>query len=193
MCCGVSHRGLGRFIRSVLCLDCVRVANRWEKWAKRTLAGIAALLLLNALSFGPACWLSSHLGTGSDFVSAAFQPLLKASSMRRSWLAGRFFSMRACLPRKIGHFSFSRWSRSAARTAARSVGAWTRSLGAAAGTIETDDIQATEMETQRAPSTWSDSLPASVLFVSFVTFVDMSTKDTKDAKKMFANPSDNGV
>src|SRR6185369_425653 len=37
----------------------VRVVNRRERWAKRTLAVTLSLPLLYVLSFGPACWLFS--------------------------------------------------------------------------------------------------------------------------------------
>jgi len=40
----------------------VRVYNRRERWAKRTLAAVVALPVLYFLSFGPVCWwlLSPH-------------------------------------------------------------------------------------------------------------------------------------
>ncbi|MBS0264216.1 MAG: hypothetical protein JSS02_19925 [Planctomycetes bacterium] len=38
----------------------VRIVNRRERWAKRTLAGVVGLPALYVLSFGPACWLDSR-------------------------------------------------------------------------------------------------------------------------------------
>src|SRR5437899_2862266 len=35
----------------------VRIVNRRERWAKRTLAAVVGLTVLYVLSFGPACWL----------------------------------------------------------------------------------------------------------------------------------------
>jgi len=38
----------------------VRVVNRRERWAKRTLAGLIGLPVLYAASFGPICWLQDR-------------------------------------------------------------------------------------------------------------------------------------
>jgi hypothetical protein len=43
----------------------VRIVNRRERWAKRTLAGIVlGLPLLYVVSFGPACWWFHTIGWG---------------------------------------------------------------------------------------------------------------------------------
>jgi hypothetical protein len=52
-----------------------RIVNR-QRWAKWSLAGVIGVLLLYAVSFGPACWISSHLGDGR-FVSAMYQPVFR--------------------------------------------------------------------------------------------------------------------
>ncbi len=38
----------------------VRIVNRKERWAKRTLVVVIGLLVLYVLSFGPACWIYSR-------------------------------------------------------------------------------------------------------------------------------------
>src|SRR5258708_4211480 len=38
----------------------VRIFNRRERWAKRTLAGFIAFPVLYLASFGPACWLTNR-------------------------------------------------------------------------------------------------------------------------------------
>lgn len=60
----------------------VRIFNRHERWAKRTLATAVGLPLLYFASFGPACWISqrgvsnSTVRIGSGTVSTIFQPML---------------------------------------------------------------------------------------------------------------------
>jgi hypothetical protein len=44
-------------------------------WATLVVVGVLAY----PLSFGPACWITSHSGYGSEFVSTVYQPLLRAS------------------------------------------------------------------------------------------------------------------
>lgn len=60
----------------------VRIINRSERWAERTLAAIViGLPVLYVASFGPACWISSRTGDqNSDAVTVVeqvFQPLLR--------------------------------------------------------------------------------------------------------------------
>jgi hypothetical protein len=40
---------------------------------------LVAVLVGYPLSFGPACWVSSHLGHGADLVTTAYGPLRKNS------------------------------------------------------------------------------------------------------------------
>ena len=58
----------------------VRIVNRRERWAKWTLAAAIGLPMLYALSFGPACWMSSRTNVGSSEVEAVFWPLTLAMS-----------------------------------------------------------------------------------------------------------------
>ena len=46
----------------------VRIVNRKERWAKRTLAGTVALPVLYVASFGPACWLTSQVYIGGEQI-----------------------------------------------------------------------------------------------------------------------------
>lgn len=66
-------------IFSAFCLWLVvRIFNRRERWAKRLgLATLIVGLLGYPLSFGPACWISSHTDHGIDFVNSTFQPMLR--------------------------------------------------------------------------------------------------------------------
>ena len=59
----------------------VRIVNRWERWAKWTLAAFVGLSVLYVLSFGPACWISSHTldrgdRIGAQTVNMMYQPIL---------------------------------------------------------------------------------------------------------------------
>jgi hypothetical protein len=67
----------------------VRIVNRRECWSRRTRIAAALLALPAAYmaSFGPACWISSRLGTGQDVVSRIYQPILKLE-----WDSPRFIS-----------------------------------------------------------------------------------------------------
>lgn len=58
----------------------VRIANRRERWAKRTAAVMAIVPALYVASFGPACWISSRTNFGEATISAVYQPLTWASS-----------------------------------------------------------------------------------------------------------------
>ena len=68
----------------------VRVVNRRERWAKWTLVGtVIGLPVLYVVSFGPACWISSHVldkdydedddGTGvtAETVSSLYEPIFR--------------------------------------------------------------------------------------------------------------------
>jgi hypothetical protein len=46
----------------------VRIVNRHERWAKRTLAVVVALPVLYVASFGPACWLTSQVYIGGEQI-----------------------------------------------------------------------------------------------------------------------------
>ncbi len=52
----------------------VRIVNRRERWAKRT-AAVVALALVYPISFGPAGWITGHLGHGADIVSCVYRPM----------------------------------------------------------------------------------------------------------------------
>ena len=59
----------------------VRIVNRRERWAKRTLMAVVGIPLLYVLSFGPACWISSHTldrvdRIGAQTVNLMYQPIL---------------------------------------------------------------------------------------------------------------------
>lgn len=56
----------------------VRIVNRRERWAKRALLLTICAPVLYAVSFGPACWLSSHHTAYRPSVSAVYQPLFAA-------------------------------------------------------------------------------------------------------------------
>ena len=44
----------------------VRIINRRERWAKRTLATVVVLPVLYVLSFGPTCWVYSRVAGEDD-------------------------------------------------------------------------------------------------------------------------------
>src|SRR5262249_17764059 len=55
----------------------VRIVNRRERWAKRTLAAaIIGVPVLYVATFGPACWITSQLQYGNYAVSAFYKPLV---------------------------------------------------------------------------------------------------------------------
>jgi len=54
----------------------VRIVNRRERWAKRTLTAFVGLPVLYVLSFGPACWISSRLQPSGKVVSAIYWPII---------------------------------------------------------------------------------------------------------------------
>jgi hypothetical protein len=54
----------------------VRIINRRERWAKWTLAAVICLPLLYALSFGPACWITSRTKIGYKTIPVAYRPIL---------------------------------------------------------------------------------------------------------------------
>ena len=53
----------------------VRLVNRRERWAKRTLAAVILLPVLYVLSFGPACWLSDRGYIPQVNVGEVYQPV----------------------------------------------------------------------------------------------------------------------
>jgi hypothetical protein len=55
----------------------VRIFNRRERWAKRTLAVTLCLPLLYVASFGPACWLADKELLPFDPVESAFIPIVQ--------------------------------------------------------------------------------------------------------------------
>jgi hypothetical protein len=52
----------------------VRIINRRERWAKGVAIGL--VVVLYPLSFGPACWISSHAGA-SKSVGFIYQPMMQ--------------------------------------------------------------------------------------------------------------------
>src|SRR6266704_2946729 len=57
----------------------VRIANRRERWAKRTLAAIIGLPVLYVASFGPACWFASRANPPHAVFDPIYMPLCKAA------------------------------------------------------------------------------------------------------------------
>jgi hypothetical protein len=68
----------------------VRIVNRQEKWAKRTLVGtVVGLPVLYVASFGPACWISGRVldedktednnetGVKAETVSNLYEPIFR--------------------------------------------------------------------------------------------------------------------
>lgn len=53
----------------------VRIANRRERWAKRTAFAVLLATALYVISFGPACWISSRLNTGERLVGFTYRPI----------------------------------------------------------------------------------------------------------------------
>jgi hypothetical protein len=54
----------------------VRIVNRRERWAKWTLAVTLSLPVLYAVSFGPACWITSRVNVGVPVVNVIYLPML---------------------------------------------------------------------------------------------------------------------
>jgi hypothetical protein len=54
----------------------VRIVNRRERWAKRTLAAAIALPILYVLSFGPACWIAGRGNISEAAVERFYRPIL---------------------------------------------------------------------------------------------------------------------
>ena len=58
----------------------VRIVNRREKWAKRTLAMVLAPAIY-VMSFGPACWISSVMNGPNELLGWIFGPLIEATAV----------------------------------------------------------------------------------------------------------------
>jgi|SRR5579872_5873072 len=56
----------------------VRIVNRRERWAKRTLVVAVLLPVLYILSFGPVCWISSRIQPSGEIVSMVYSPIIPA-------------------------------------------------------------------------------------------------------------------
>jgi hypothetical protein len=55
----------------------VRIYNRRECWAKRTLAGtIFGTPVLYLVTFAPACWISARVQPSGEFVSLLYGPVI---------------------------------------------------------------------------------------------------------------------
>lgn len=53
----------------------VRIFNRRERWAKRTLAAIVGVPVIYVASFGPACWITSRMDFGADLIPIIYEPV----------------------------------------------------------------------------------------------------------------------
>jgi hypothetical protein len=53
----------------------VLIVNRWKKIGVTFWGVLSVVLALYPLSFGPACWISSHSRRGASVVSIVYQPL----------------------------------------------------------------------------------------------------------------------
>jgi hypothetical protein len=51
-----------------------RIVNRRERWAKRTALGLVAGIVY-LLSMGPACWFTSRLNAGAQFLPIVYRPI----------------------------------------------------------------------------------------------------------------------
>jgi hypothetical protein len=60
----------------------VRIFNRRERWAKRTLAAVVGLPVLYVASFGPACWFTSRTHIGIFTLPTVYRPILSVMSDR---------------------------------------------------------------------------------------------------------------
>jgi|GEM_PF-2345511 len=76
------------FFGAVVTATCVWLTvwtvNHRKRLTKRTRAAIAVLSspVLYVAGFGPACYISSRIGLGNEFVSSVYQPLLALDSPR---------------------------------------------------------------------------------------------------------------
>lgn len=66
---------LGVAFAAILVWLIVRIINRRERWAQRTLAAIIIIPLLYVASFGPACWLSNYEYLDSQLAWLAYRPV----------------------------------------------------------------------------------------------------------------------
>jgi hypothetical protein len=66
----------------------IRYVNRRERWVKWTLVAALVLPVAYVVSFGPACWLSSHAERGEVAVTWVYYPLgrLCAISVEEDYL-----------------------------------------------------------------------------------------------------------
>jgi O-antigen/teichoic acid export membrane protein len=63
----------------------VRIINRRERWAKRTLAALVCLPLLYVLSFGPVCGLAVAFH-GPDWILSIYGPLFFIQDHGPDWI-----------------------------------------------------------------------------------------------------------
>jgi len=66
----------------------VRIVNRRERWAKRTLATIVIGSFVYPLSAGPMFWVNEHALGESQIVYAIYQPLFWVAEHGPEWPAG---------------------------------------------------------------------------------------------------------
>jgi len=89
----------------------VRIINRKERWAKRTLAATLLLPVLYVASFGPACWLASQKIDPRDQsikaspALAVYSPLARLVADAPYSRLGRFLMWWMTLGNPKGHVS----------------------------------------------------------------------------------------
>lgn len=70
-----------RFIAIAFVATCVwltvRIVNRRERWAKRTLAVVVGLPALYLASFGPACWIASRLDIRGQTIPRMYPAVIR--------------------------------------------------------------------------------------------------------------------
>ena len=90
----------------------VRVVNRREKWAKRSLAVLAALPVLYLLSFGPACWISSRMNLREEFglrvLPSLYQPIIAYMEPQRKFTdVANWYAQLGAAPGRSWHIRYT--------------------------------------------------------------------------------------
>ena len=68
----------------------VRIVNRRERWAERTLAAVVGLPALYVVSFGPACWICSRTQTGNNLLPSFYRPIVACMLIETPPIGGMF-------------------------------------------------------------------------------------------------------
>ena len=66
----------------------VRIVNRCERWAKRTLAAAVALPVLYVASFGPVAWISFQAEVGHQTIEFVYRPLCILAAKNEKFRCG---------------------------------------------------------------------------------------------------------